>query len=75
MVNGLLDGSGLAALFGCAIAATELVRRSISIICAIVSVLSILLMCQIPEDAFNAGSDSKLDWPGIITLALSVVSR
>lgn len=71
---GSWGGSGLAALFGGAMAASFLGWRSIFIICAIVSVLSILLMRQIPEDAPNAGTDARLDWPGIITLAVSVVS-
>lgn len=71
---GSWGGSGLAAIFGGVMAASVLGWRSIFIICAIVSVLSILLMRQIPEDAPNSGAQSRLDWPGIITLALSVVS-
>lgn len=71
---GSWGGSGLAALFGGFMASTVLGWRSIFIICAIVSVLSILLMRQIPESAPAAGSTAKIDYPGIVSLALTVVS-
>lgn len=71
---GSWGGSGLAALFGGFMAATPLGWRSIFIISAAVSVASILLMRQIPEDAPAKNSTAKPDYPGIISLALFVLT-
>lgn len=71
---GSWGGSGLAALFGGFMASTIFGWRSIFIICAVVSVASIVLMRQIPESAPAAGSTAKIDYPGIVSLALTVVS-
>lgn len=71
---GSWGGSGLAALFGGFMAATPLGWRSIFIISAVISVVSILLMRQIPEDAPAKDSDKKTDYPGIISLALFVLT-
>lgn len=55
--------------------------RSIFVICALVSVASILLMRQIPESAPLAGRPGKTDWTGIVSMAtglaalLSVVTQ
>lgn len=62
-------------------ASTVLGWRSIFVICALVSVASILLMRQIPESAPLAGRPGKTDWTGIVSMAtglaalLSVVTQ
>lgn len=61
---GSWGGSGLTAIFGGFMASTFLGWRSIFIICALVSVISILLMRQIPESAPAAGREGKTDWAG-----------
>lgn len=71
---GSWGGSGLTAVFGGFIASTFLGWRSIFIICALVSVLSILLMRHIPESAPAAGKAGKLDWPGIISFAVAMIA-
>lgn len=71
---GSWGGSGLTALFGGFMASTVLGWRSIFLISAIISVLSILLMRQIPESAPGAGRSSKTDWGGIITLAIALAA-
>ncbi len=71
---GSWGGSGLTAIFGGFMAATVLGWRSIFIICALVSVASILLMRQIPESAPAAGSESETDWTGIISLAVGLAA-
>lgn len=71
---GSWGGSGLTAIFGGFMASTPLGWRSIFIICAVVSVFSILLMRQIPESAPAAGRAGKTDWVGIITLAVSLAA-
>ncbi|AKK10377.1 MFS transporter [Corynebacterium uterequi] len=71
---GSWGGSGLAAIFGGFMASTPLGWRSIFIICALISVASIALMRQIPEDAPAAGTANKTDFPGIVTLALFVLT-
>lgn len=71
---GSWGGSGLAAIFGGFMASTPLGWRSIFIISALISVVSILLMRQIPEDAPARDSGAKTDVPGIITLATFVLT-
>lgn len=71
---GSWGGSGLTAIFGGFMASTPLGWRSIFIICALVSVGSILLMRQIPESAPAAGRSTRTDWVGIITLAVSLAA-
>ncbi|RSZ65168.1 MFS transporter [Corynebacterium hylobatis] len=71
---GSWGGSGLTALFGGFMASTALGWRSIFIISAIVSVLSIILMRQIPEAAPGAGKPGRTDWTGIITLAIALAA-
>lgn len=71
---GSWGGSGLAAIFGGFMASTFLGWRSIFIICALVSVASIALMRQIPESAPAKGTSAKIDFAGIVTLALTAVS-
>lgn len=71
---GSWGGSGLTAIFGGFMASTALGWRSIFIICAIVSVVSILLMRQIPESAPAAGRTSKTDWVGIIAMAVGLAA-
>ena len=71
---GSWGGSGLAALFGGFMASTPLGWRSIFIISALVSVASILLMRQIPESAPAAGRDTRTDWTGIISLAITLAA-
>ncbi len=71
---GSWGGSGLAAIFGGLMAGTFLGWRSIFIISAVVSLLSILLMRGIPEFAPSAGRASRTDWGGIISLAVAVLS-
>ncbi|MHA2788060.1 MFS transporter [Corynebacterium sp. S7] len=71
---GSWGGSGLAALFGGFMAATPLGWRSIFLISAVISVISIMLMRQIPEDAPAKDSNKKTDYPGIISLALFVLT-
>ena len=71
---GSWGGSGLAAIFGGFMASTTVGWRSIFIICALISVASILLMRQIPEDAPAKDSGAKTGVPGIITLATFVLT-
>lgn len=71
---GSWGGSGLAAIFGGFMASTMLGWRSIFIMCALVSVASIALMRQISESAPAKGTSAKIDFAGIVTLALTVVS-
>ncbi len=71
---GSWGGSGLAAIFGGFMASTALGWRSIFIICALISVVSILLMRQIPEDAPAKDAGAKTDVPGIFTLATFVLT-
>lgn len=71
---GSWGGSGLTAIFGGWMASTVLGWRSIFIICALVSVASIVLMRQIPEAAPGAGKAGRTDWLGIITLAIALAS-
>lgn len=71
---GSWGGSGLTALFGGFMASTPLGWRSIFIICALVSVASILLMRQIPDAAPGAGKGGRTDWVGIITLAIALAA-
>lgn len=71
---GSWGGSGLCALFGGFLASTALGWRSIFILGAIVSVLSILLMRHIPESAPAAGSTDRTDWSGIISFAIAMVA-
>lgn len=71
---GSWGGSGLTAVFGGFMASTVLGWRSIFIICALVSVGSILLMRQIPEAAPAADRPGTIDWLGIITLAVALAS-
>lgn len=71
---GSWGGSGLTAIFGGFMASTFLGWRSIFIICAIVSVISILLMRQIPESAPAAGREGRTDWVGIISLAVGLAA-
>lgn len=71
---GSWGGSGLTALFGGFMASTVLGWRSIFVICALVSVASILLMRQIPESAPLAGRSAKTDWTGIISMAMGLAA-
>ena len=71
---GSWGGSGLAAIFGGLMAGTFLGWRSIFIISAVVSLISIVLMRGIPESAPSAGRASRTDWGGIISLAVTVLS-
>ncbi|QGU08383.1 Quinolone resistance protein NorB [Corynebacterium occultum] len=71
---GSWGGSGLTAIFGGFMASTVLGWRSIFIICAVVSVISILLMRQIPESAPAAGREGKTDWIGIIAMAVGLAA-
>lgn len=71
---GSWGGSGLCALFGGFIASTVLGWRSIFVMCALVSVASILLMRHIPESAPAAGSTARTDWLGIIFFAVAMIA-
>lgn len=71
---GSWGGSGLTAIFGGFMASTPLGWRSIFIICAVVSVLSMLLMRQIPESAPAANREGGTDWVGIISMAIALAS-
>ena len=71
---GSWGGSGLTAIFGGFMASTVLGWRSIFIICALVSVASILLMREIPDAAPGASKAGKTDWVGIATLATSLAA-
>lgn len=71
---GSWGGSGLTAIFGGFMASTVLGWRSIFIICAAVSVASIMLMRQIPESAPLAGRAGKTDWVGIASLAVALAA-
>lgn len=55
-------------------ASTVLGWRSIFVICALVSVASILLMRQIPESAPLAGRPGKTDWTGIVSMATGLAA-
>ena len=59
---GSWGGSGLTAVFGGFMASTVLGWRSIFVICALISVASILLMRQIPEAAPGTGAKGRTDW-------------
>ena len=71
---GSWGGSGLTAIFGGFMASTFLGWRSIFVICALVSVASILLIRQIPESAPLAGRPGKTDWAGIVSLAVALAA-
>ena len=71
---GSWGGSGLTAIFGGFMASTALGWRSIFVICALVSVASILLMRQIPESAPLAGKPGKTDWTGIVSMAVGLAA-
>ncbi|QDW65521.1 MFS transporter [Luteimonas granuli] len=71
---GSWGGSGLTAIFGGFMASTVLGWRSIFVICALVSVASILLMRQIPESAPLAGRPGKTDWTGIVSMAVGLAA-
>lgn len=71
---GSWGGSSLAAVFGCFMATTVLGWRSIFIISAIISAIAMMLLRQIPEDAPARESNKKTDYPGIISLALFVLT-
>lgn len=71
---GSWGGSGLAALFGGFMASTMFGWRSVFILGALISVVSIILLRAIPEDAPAAASQAKTDVAGIVTLALTVLS-
>ena len=71
---GSWGGSGLTAIFGGFMASTALGWRSIFIICALVSVASMLLMRQIPESAPLAGKPGRTDWTGIISMAVGLAA-
>jgi DHA2 family multidrug resistance protein-like MFS transporter len=71
---GSWGGSGLTAIFGGFMASTVLGWRSIFVICAAVSVASIVLMRQIPESAPLAGRAGKTDWVGIISMAVGLAA-
>ncbi|MCS5478479.1 MFS transporter [Corynebacterium sp. YIM 101645] len=71
---GSWGGSGLCSIFGGFLASTVLGWRSIFVLGAIVSVLSILLMRHIPESAPAAGSTSRTDWSGIISFAVAMIA-
>ncbi|MEN1956514.1 MFS transporter [Luteimonas changyuni] len=71
---GSWGGSGLTAIFGGFMASTMFGWRSIFIICALVSVASILLMRQIPESAPLPGRPGKTDWAGIISMAVGLAA-
>lgn len=71
---GSWGGSGLCSIFGGFLASTMLGWRSIFVLGAIVSVLSILLMRHIPESAPAAGSTGRTDWSGIISFAIAMTA-
>ena len=71
---GSWGGSGLTAIFGGFMASTVLGWRAIFVICALVSVASILLMRQIPESAPLAGRPGRTDWIGIISMAVGLAA-
>lgn len=71
---GSWGGSGLTAVFGGFMASTVLGWRSIFVICALISVASIVLMRQIPEAAPGAGAKGRTDWLGIISLAVALAA-
>lgn len=71
---GSWGGSGLASIFGGIMASSVLGWRSIFVVCALVSAASIALMRQIPEDAPAKGQSRALDLPGIVSLALFVLT-
>ncbi|GAB3942497.1 MFS transporter [Corynebacterium tapiri] len=71
---GSWGGSGLCALFGGVVANSFLGWRSIFIICALVSVASILLLSPMPESAPGAGRAARTDWSGIISFAIAMVA-
>lgn len=71
---GSWGGSGLTAIFGGFIASTVLGWRSIFVMGALISILSILLMRHIPESAPAAGSATRTDWSGIISFAIAMIA-
>lgn len=71
---GSWGGSGLTAIFGGFMASTVLGWRAIFVICALVSVASILLMRQIPESAPLAGRPGRTDWAGIVSMAVGLAA-
>jgi DHA2 family multidrug resistance protein-like MFS transporter len=71
---GSWGGSGLTAIFGGFMASTALGWRSIFVLCALVSVASIVLMRQIPESAPLAGRPGKTDWVGIVSMAVGLAA-
>lgn len=71
---GSWGGSGLTAIFGGFMASTVLGWRAIFVICALVSVASILLMRRIPESAPLAGRPGRTDWTGIVSMAIGLAA-
>lgn len=71
---GSWGGTGFCALFAGIVAASPFGWRGIFILCALVSVIGILLTRRIPESRPAHQVGMRLDWIGIIVLALSVVA-
>lgn len=71
---GTWGGGGLASLFGGFMATTALGWRSIFAVSAVVSVVAMLLLRQVPEDAPERESRTAIDYPGISTLAVFVLT-
>lgn len=70
---GSWGGTGFCALVAGLLIASPTGWRGIFLLCALTSVFSILLTRHIPESAPARGRGVRLDWPGIIVLALSII--
>lgn len=71
---GSWGGTGFCALFAGLVVTSPFGWRGIFVLCALVSVLAILLTRHIPESRPASQVGMRLDWPGIIVLALSVIA-
>lgn len=71
---GSWGGTGFCALVAGLIMTSPLGWRGIFVACAITSVVSIVLTRHIPESAPARHIGIRLDWAGIFTLALAVIS-
>lgn len=71
---GSWGGGGLCSFFGGIVAATPIGWRGIFVMSALVSVISIFLMREIPESAPASDTKNNRDWPGVISFVLAMIS-
>lgn len=71
---GSWGGGGVCSIFGGIMASSPLGWRSIFVLCAASSIISMVLMRHIPESAPAAKIHGPMDWIGIVSFAIAMVS-